>query len=463
MEINTEKAIQRSVRPLVQILLMFVWLHAGTIDAKAQCDAGVLVGPSVLCKNTSITLTATGNPGGSWKSSDSLIVTVDSTGFVTAVGAGDAVVSYKVSTDDCESEAERTFTVHDPQAGQMLGVTPQLCIGSTITLSTNGDSGGSWHTSDGTVATVSATGLVTGVSTGNVNISYSVQTGNCSASVSTLIKINPLPNPGTISGATAICGGTSTQYTLSSNASPNGTWISDNTSVARVDQSGLVTGQYPNSTKTSIIRYRAFLGSCSQDATKVITINLAPNTGQLQGPSTLHVDGMSIFTTSGSTGNQKTWISSDPTVATIHSSEGAVTALSEGVTIIKYSVSSPSCGSASDSLTLIVLPAQPDITLPQIPGSHPSLAINDLGNITELSVFPNPGKTECSIQYTMLNSEEITVQLMDISGKIIYAQSIWSTAGSNIFPVSLSSYSPGLYTLILQTDNALVTTKIVKD
>ena len=121
--------------------------------------------------------------------------------------------------------------------GTVSGTTP-LCIGQTTTYSSNGDAGGTWSSTNTSVATVnSSSGLVTAIAAGTTNITYTVG-GNSSFKT---LTVNPNANAGTVSGASSVCVGGSTTFT--SNGDAGGTWSSDNTSAATVNaSSGLVTG-----------------------------------------------------------------------------------------------------------------------------------------------------------------------------------------------------------------------------
>ncbi len=72
-------------------------------------------------------------------------------------------------------------TIPNASIGSVTGTSP-LCIGSTDTYSANpvvlGGGTGAWSTSDATIATVDASGLVTGVANGSCDIIYTI-TGGC--------------------------------------------------------------------------------------------------------------------------------------------------------------------------------------------------------------------------------------------------------------------------------------------
>src|SRR4051812_35292812 len=111
----------------------------------------------------------------------------------------------------------------------IVGV-PTLCAGGTRTL-TNATPGGTWSSSNTAKATVSSTGVVTGVAAGTTLISY-----NVSGTVATFV-VTVNATPPAISGATTVCG---LETTALSNALPGGTWSSANPGVGSVSTSGIV-------------------------------------------------------------------------------------------------------------------------------------------------------------------------------------------------------------------------------
>jgi len=72
-----------------------------------------------------------------------------------------------------------------PNAGTLSG-NQSICVDGTSTLTSNGDGGGSWTTSNDSVATVSSTGVVTGVAAGSATITYTVTNASNCTSTTTL-------------------------------------------------------------------------------------------------------------------------------------------------------------------------------------------------------------------------------------------------------------------------------------
>jgi hypothetical protein len=77
-----------------------------------------------------------------------------------------------------------------PSAGTITG-SSAVCAGSTITLS-NTTTGGTWSSSNTAIATVGSTGIVTGVASGTVTISYTVTNSCGTATAIKVITVNAL-------------------------------------------------------------------------------------------------------------------------------------------------------------------------------------------------------------------------------------------------------------------------------
>lgn len=123
-----------------------------------------------------------------------------------------------------------------PVAGSITG-SSVLCAGSSLTL-TDTSSGGSWSSGNIAIASVSATGVVSGVSAGNDTVYYTVTNTCGTARAMHLITVNPLPAVGLISGVPTLCAGSSITLT---DTTAGGTW-SSSSAIATVSTTGTVSG-----------------------------------------------------------------------------------------------------------------------------------------------------------------------------------------------------------------------------
>lgn len=237
-----------------------------TITVTAMPTVSAITGTSFACIGSTTTL-SDATSGGTWSSGSTGVATVNTTGIVTGVSSGTETISYTVTNSCGSSSATLVVTVSaTASAGTITGSSTTACAGSTLSF-TDAITGGTWSSSNTTVATVNASGVVMGVSGGTAIISYTV-TGGCGTAYATAtVTINPLPSAGSISGGSGICIGSF--LTLTESVS-GGTWSSSNPSVATVDPSGVVTAITAGSATISYIVTGT--GGCSDVATHAITI-----------------------------------------------------------------------------------------------------------------------------------------------------------------------------------------------
>lgn len=307
--------------------------------------AGTVSGPSTVCPGTSIVYSATGSAG-SWSSSNPAILTVNAaSGIGGGVATGTAIISYSV-TNTC-STATDTLLVNVyniPSAGVIYGPS-SVCVGSVITL-LDGITGGTWSTSDPSIATVGASsGVVGGVAAGIVTISYTVSNSCGIATATAPLTVNAMPDAGVIVGMRDVCEGSSLTLT---DMVPGGTWSSSAVSVASVG-GGVVSGLLAGNT---VISY-SVTNVCGTIAdTHAIVVHPRPDAGVIAGSTTTLCEGLALSLTSSTPGG--VWGSSNSSVASINSS-GVLFSSGTGVATLYYIVNnSYGCGdTAAYTLTIV--------------------------------------------------------------------------------------------------------------
>ena len=206
------------------------------------------------------TLTATVAPAGAadksvtWSSSKPAVATVNSSGKVTAVSAGTAVITVK--TKDGGKTAACTVTVKAPVSvtGVSLNRTEMgLTIGGTKTLTATVTPVGAanksvtWSSSKPAVATVDNTGKVTAVSAGTAVITVKTMDGGKTAVCTVKVTSTPVSVTGVKLDMTLMSLVTGTSGILKAIVSPADatndavSWTSSKPSVATVDNTGKVT------------------------------------------------------------------------------------------------------------------------------------------------------------------------------------------------------------------------------
>ncbi|MBX2905379.1 MAG: Ig-like domain-containing protein [Taibaiella sp.] len=283
-------------------------------------DPGSVTGPNTVCTGATITLTDA-TPGGSWSSSAILVATVGTDGVVSGIAAGTATISYTVSNSCGPMAATMDVTVNTlPDAGSISGAA-SVCVGASTPM-TNAVAGGTWSSSSTAIATVGTNGLVLGVATGTVDISYTTANGCGTSTTSNTITVNPLPAP--IAGATTVC----RTFTVTlTDATAGGTWSVAGPNASIDATTGVATGM---SAGTAIVSYALPTG-CGVAA--IITVNPSPTA--ITGGSSV-CEGLTLTLTDTTSGG--TW-SSSSAAATVSGILGVVTGASAGTATISYTLS----------------------------------------------------------------------------------------------------------------------------
>ncbi len=202
-----------------------------------------ITGTLTVCPSAVTTL-ADATSGGYWSSMNTSVATADSlTGAFTGIWSGSGTMVRYTTGVGCYVSAY--LQVLSGGAAPISGPTT-ICPGSSITLHDT-TSGGTWTSSNTSIATLSYTGVsgstatVLGVATGSVTISYSVTT-SCGTFVATypvsVTSVTPTPMP--ITGLTTVVAGSVIGL---HDTTTGGTWSISPTTVATINATtGVVTG-----------------------------------------------------------------------------------------------------------------------------------------------------------------------------------------------------------------------------
>ena len=189
----------------------------------------------------------------SWESSDDAVATVDATGLVTAIASGSVTIT---ATSGSVSGSATVTVAQEISSVAVAPDTATVVEGDTVRIAaTATDANGQvvtgagfvWGSGDTTVAVVDATGLVTGVGAGQVQVTATAAgvTGRATltvvARVPTAVAVTPDTVVLTSLGQTAqLTADVRDQAGRAMDGVPVA-WSSADTTVAVVDSSGLVT------------------------------------------------------------------------------------------------------------------------------------------------------------------------------------------------------------------------------
>jgi uncharacterized protein YjdB len=162
------------------------------ITVNITCQSITLTGDVNACESGAGVITADLYPGGSWSSDDTNVATVDNAGNVSAISGGTANITYTGGSPCSSSTGSIVWeTLSSPDAGSISLSSSEVNIGSTVDATSSGNPGGEWTSSDDAVATVDiSTGVVTGVTVGSADITYTIAASGCpTASASTQVTV----------------------------------------------------------------------------------------------------------------------------------------------------------------------------------------------------------------------------------------------------------------------------------
>jgi uncharacterized protein YjdB len=260
-----------------------------------------------------------------------------------------------------------------------------------------------WRSSDSSVATVDQSGKVTAVSAGNATITATA--GEMSASCQVTVDV-PLKNITITGNQTSIKKGTTTQLKVSFD--PEDTtdskvvvWSSDDSEIATVDQTGIVTAIADG---TTTIRAKA--GNI--EGTYSITVEEIPlQSIDIKDEVTIHrgeTETLQVTYTPENTTDNKTvnWSTSDPKVATVDGS-GKIQAVEKGQAIITARV-----GEQEAHCTVTV-----DVPLESIVPTSTTIELVKNQKAT-ISYMLNPEDTtsDKSVTFSSLNTDVATVDAL---------------------------------------------------
>ena len=354
--------------------------------------------------------------GGTWSSSNTAIATVgSSSGIVTGVLAGTTTITYTLPTG-CIATAN---VIVNPLPSSIIGAGAiNVCTGLTVAL-TDITTGGTWSSSDTTIVNISGTGVATGATSGTATITYTLPTG-CMAT--TVVTVDPLPSP--ITGIFSVCTGLTVTLT---DGAAGGTWSSSNMAVISIGSSTGVASTLAAGTAT--ITYTLPTG-CTTMA--VVTVNPLPSV--ITGPDTVCVGFTSTYTDSLVGGF---WSTSDTSLATANATTGVVTGVAAGTVTVTYT-------SATGCIATIT------VSVNICPSGVPVV----VSGVMDVRVFPNPNKGEFTIKGSLgsIDDKEITLEITDMLGQIIYKNKVMTHNGILEEHVQLSNtLANGMYMLNLRT------------
>ena len=373
-------------------------------------SAGTIVGDSNVCIGASIFLTDTA-AGGVWSVAMGRAAATPLTGGVgiKGISAGTDTVKYTITNGCGSATSSKAITVRSiPNAGIITGP-DAVCLGSSITLA-NMVPGGVWSTTNSS-ASITATGVLTGLAGGINLISYTISNNWCSGIATHVVQIDTFPSAGIITGPNVVCKGSFID--LLDDVPGLGLWSVSDTNVKVL--SGMVAGIAAG---TAIVSFTV-TNSCGS-ATDTMTVTVA----DLPATPVVAEDKGILHTQAGYASYQ--WYLNGTTIA-----------------------------DATDSVYITSESGSYSVAVANAEGCTATSAPYDLStcNADDIVLYPNPSGGEVMIDWC----RRLHARLMAADGRTVYII-------ANTNKIDLKGLPDGVYMLSLYDNkqNRITTRKVVK-
>lgn len=379
----------------------------------------------------------TGRPV-TWSSSDASIATVSNTGLASALAAGTAQLTATIG--GAHGSATLTVIVVPVASVTVAPATSTIAVGATVQLSaTAQDAGGNtlagrlatWASSNTSVATVDANGLVTAVSSGSASVTVTIE-GKSATSAITVTAVPVASVAVTPATATVTEGATTTLTATSKDAQGNTlsgravTWTTSDAAIATVSPTGVVTGVAAGTATITATDASGGGGSGAPAGSSTVTVNPAPVLSIVIAPNNPTITVGATVTLTATlfgavpnvplpiVGRTITWTTSNSAVATV-TPNGVVSGVSAGnATITVSALSIGQATAVSSSVTV-------------------SVAAASTSSASRVSITPVHGTVHIGTAY----ARQVNAQVFDLAGAPLPNEIIsWRTSAPKSLQVA---------------------------
>lgn len=344
----------------------------------------------------------------------------------------------------------RCITVNNsiPTLGLMSG-TFGVCPGQNgVAFSVppaNGASTYTWTPPAGvTIASGAGTNAITvnigpGFVSGSLCVTATTACGAVSAARCNTVSAS-LPNtPGNISGAaTGICGQTIT-YSVPAVLGLSYTWTAPaGATLTSPNGINTINVTYPANFTTGQLCVTAN-NVCGSSAPRCINVKGSPsNAGPITGNNSVCANDAGVNYSVGAVFGATGYVWTVPSGATIVSGQGTTSITVDWGTnggVIGVTAQSP-CGNSGTRTLSVAMNCR--ISANSLPGST-------------LNVYPNPVSTILNIELITLVKGNYSIEMFDVSGRLIYQNQVAVIEGTNQLTLDVSAYEKGMYLLSVKS------------
>ncbi len=342
--------------------------------------------------------------------------------LLTAPGGSMLAISNNIRVDSLP----RSGTINGPAV---------FCIGGVANFTNvGGTPGGTWKSSNTTIATIAPPSRVTGAGTGIAKIYYILSNVCGTDTASKTIKVD-LNNIGAVTGPADVCAGATVTYT---DTTTSGKWRVRPGFFGAIDSStGVFTaGPIPG---TVTIIY-ATSPTCSRVDT--IRIDSLPVNAAITGPSTVDSGGTITLADANAGG---AWSSGNTTIATVDPT-GIVTGIASGTVDITYTITNTAGCTADTTYSITVINTS---------------GINKIQNTASFCIFPNPASGNLNVSWANIGSGKSSVAISDVSGRTVFVSEITMNNTKGQAKLDISTLETGVYMLTIKSEQGFYCGKLV--
>ncbi len=98
------------------------------------------------------------------------------------------------------------------------------------------------------------------------------------------------------------------------------------------------------------------------------------------------------------------------------------------------------------------------ITIPYINDKGWGVSVNSVADNSVMSLYPNPAKTELNVDVKMLGNSDATLEIIDMTGKVVMSINGYNAASG--FNVNVEGFDKGVYLVQVKNGDFVSTAKI---
>lgn len=92
---------------------------------------------------------------------------------------------------------------------------------------------------------------------------------------------------------------------------------------------------------------------------------------------------------------------------------------------------------------------------------HGSIGVNEVINLHDGSIYPNPSEGVFTVNLTSINSFEVLVEVLDVRGAIVFTQNVGTIQGDISQPINADQLVAGIYFVRIRVGNENAVFRIV--